>query len=368
MAGINLENLKKETQNFLKSVQDIKELENLRVKYLGRKGELNRLFESLKKMSLAEKRKFGPPLQKLKKELEAVFEQRFSEFKNKLQTLPGLDVTIPGKRLAVGHLHPLTLVEKEIREIFKSMNFSVIEGPEVESEYYNFDALNIPKDHPARDMWDTFWLKEPEGRNEKLEMRNKKSHALSLNSHLLLRTHTSPVQIRYMVTHKPPFQIIVPGRVFRYEATDASHETNFHQVEGLMVGKEVNLANFKFVIEEFFRRLFSAKGGSVSGGKKNVAVGLRPSYFPFVEPGLEIDVECVRCNGKGCGLCKESGWLEVMGAGMVHPRVFEAAGYNPRDWQGFAFGLGLERIAMIKYNIPDIRLFYSGDLRFIKQF
>ena len=174
----------------------------------------------------------------------------------------------------------------------------------------------------------------------------------------MLRTHTSPAQIRYMKSHKPPFQIIVPGRVFRYEATDASHETNFHQVEGLMVGKDITLANFKFVIEEFFKRLF----------KKNVAVRLRPSYFPFVEPGLEVDVRCVKCGGKGCNICKDSGWLEVMGAGMVHPRVFEAAGYNPRDFQGFAFGLGLERIAMIQYNIPDIRLFYSGDLRFIKQF
>ena len=182
---------------------------------------------------------------------------------------------------------------------------------------------------------------------------------------LLLRTHTSPVQIRYMQEHKPPFQIIVPGRVFRYEATDASHEINFYQVEGLMVGKDINLANFKFVIGEFFKRLF----------KKDLAIRLRPSYFPFVEPGLEVDVACVKCGGKGylrdggaCTLCKESGWLEVMGAGMVHPHVFEAAGYNPRELQGFAFGLGLERIAMIKYNIPDIRLFYSGDLRFIKQF
>ena len=188
-----------------------------------------------------------------------------------------------------------------------------------------------------------------------------------------MRTHTSPVQIRYMEQHKPPFQIIVPGRVFRYEATDASHETNFHQVEGLMVGKNVTLANFKFVIQEFFSRLFPEE--------KNVKIRLRPSYFPFVEPGLEVDVECIKCSGmpeqssirkahanESCSVCKESGWLEIMGAGMVHPKVFEAVHYNPRDWQGFAFGLGLERVAMIKYNIPDIRLFCSGDLRFIKQF
>lgn len=344
--------LKKQAEKLINSAKDAKQVEELRVKYLGRKdGEVTNLMKKLPALSVEERRAMGPALNSLKNELENFLNEKLSTFNSKPST--NFDVTMPGKKVSVGHLHPLTLVEREIREIFKAMNFSVVEGPEVESDYYNFDALNIPKNHPARDMWDTFWL------------RQNDSKLTAKSSKLLLRTHTSPVQIRYMENHKPPFQIVVPGRVFRYEATDASHEINFYQVEGLMVGKDVNLANFKFVIKEFFRRLF----------KKNVAIRLRPSYFPFVEPGLEVDVECVKCGGKavlpdgqGCNLCKESGWLEVMGAGMVHPRVFESAGYNPRDLQGFAFGLGLERIAMIKYNIPDIRLFYSGDLRFIKQF
>lgn len=353
MKFFDLEKLKKEALALVKSVNDVKSLEGARVKFLGRKeGEVTKILRSLGDLPLAEKRKLGPAANALRNEIERLLNKKLEELKalSAGRQVKALDLTMPGKKIALGHLHPLTIVEKEIREIFKAMNFSVVEGPEVESEYYNFDALNIPKDHPARDMWDTFWLRQNEIKNQKSKIKN--------TDRLLLRTHTSPVQIRYMETHKPPFQIIVPGRVFRYEATDTSHETNFHQVEGLMVGKEVNLANFKFVIEEFFKRLF----------KKNAAVRLRPSYFPFVEPGLEVDVRCVKCGGKGCNICKESGWLEVMGAGMVHPRVFEAAGYNPRDLRGFAFGLGLERIAMIKYNIPDIRLFYSGDLRFIKQF
>ena len=236
-----------------------------------------------------------------------------------------IDITIPGTKVGIGHLHPLTIMEDRIKEIFAELNFSIVEGPEVETEHYNFDALNIPAGHPARDMWDTFWLKS-----------DKK----------LLRTHTSPMQIRYMETHEPPFQIIVPGRVFRFEAIDASHQINFHQVEGLMVGPNVSLANLKYVISEFFKKLFN-------GG---VAMRFRPSYFPFVEPGLEVDI---KLGGK---------WLEVMGAGMVHHNVFDAVKYNPKFVRGFAFGLGLERLAMIKYNITDIRLFYENDLRFLKQF
>ncbi len=346
--------IKKLAEKLISSAKDAKQVEELRVRYLGRKdGEVTNLIKKLPGLEVSERKILGPALNSLKKDLEVLLDGRIEEMAGSSGSRASFDVTMPGKKVSVGHLHPLTLVEREIREIFKAMNFSVVEGPEVESDYYNFDALNIPKNHPARDMWDTFWMKT-DGKNSK-----------SKSGKFLLRTHTSPVQIRYMENHKPPFQIVVPGRVFRYEATDASHEINFYQVEGLMVGKDVNLANFKFVIKEFFRKLF----------KKNVAIRLRPSYFPFVEPGLEVDVECVKCGGKGktsdgqpCNLCRESGWLEVMGAGMVHPRVFEAAGYNPRDLQGFAFGLGLERIAMIKYNIPDIRLFYSGDLRFIKQF
>ena len=344
---VNLNDLKKQALKLIQDAKDAKTLEELRIRFLGRKeGELTNILRSLKDLSLDERRKIGPRANALRQELETSFSKKLESLKT--QNLKSeIDITMPGKKISVGHLHPLTIVDKQVRKIFKAMNFSVIEGPEVETEYYNFDALNIPKDHPARDMWDTFWLDQSakSGLIARPDSQSKSGLGLK-SSRLLLRTHTSPMQVRYMETHKPPFQIIVPGRVFRFEATDATHEINFYQIEGLMVGSEVNLANFKFVISEFLHRLFG----------KEIKVRFRPSYFPFVEPGLEVDIWF---NGK---------WLEVMGAGMVHPHVFEAAHYNPRDLQGFAFGLGLERIAMIKYNVPDMRMFYAGDLRFIKQF
>ncbi len=250
-----------------------------------------------------------------------------------------LDVTAPGKKIELGHLHPLTQAQKKATDIFSSMGFEIAEGPELENEYYNFDALNIPKNHPARDMWDTFWLK-PE--------HKKTSAATGKSQSLLMRTHTSSVQIRYMENNKPPFRIIAPGRVFRYEATDATHEIQFYQLEGLMVGKNITLANLKAVMEEFFRSFFS--------GGEDMEIRLRPSYFPFVEPGVEIDM---KFNGK---------WMEIAGAGMVHPNVLENVKLDPREWRGFAFGMGIDRLAMIKHKIDDVRLFYSGDLRFIKQF
>lgn len=236
-----------------------------------------------------------------------------------------IDVTVPGKKIEYGHLHPLTLTQKKAADIFSSMGFEIAEGPELETEHYNFDALNIPKDHPARDMHDTFWLK----------------------NNLLMRTHTSPVQIHYMETHQPPIRIIVPGRVFRYEATDAKHEVQFYQLEGLMIGRKITLANLKGIMEVFFQKFFNSK---------DIKIRLRPSYFSFVEPGVEVDM---KFKGK---------WMEIAGAGMVHPNVLRGVGIDSREWQGFAFGMGLDRLAMIKYKIDDIRLFYSADLRFIKQF
>jgi phenylalanyl-tRNA synthetase alpha chain len=256
------------------------------------------------------------------------------------------DETIPGQIPSFGHLHPLTLVRMKSQDIFQTMGFYTVDGPEIENEWYNFDALNIPKDHPARDMWDTFWL------------RNVRSQELKGKYRLLLRTHTSPLQIRFMEKNNPPFRIIAPGRVFRHEATDASHEINFYQLEGLMVDKYVSVSNFKAVIEGFFSIFFN----------KRIKIRLRPSYFPFVEPGFEIDISCINCLGKGCSSCKKMGWVEVMGAGMVHPLVFKNVGLNPKFWQGFAFGIGLDRLAMMKYKIDDVRLFYSGDLRFLYQF
>jgi phenylalanyl-tRNA synthetase alpha chain len=287
---------------------------------------------SLKDLSLEQRKIIGPKAQQLKQELDKLISLKKEDLE-KRNLIPKIDLTKPGKRLKLGHLHPLTLVEQKMRQIFSGMNFSVVDGPELENEYYNFDALNFPPNHPAREMQDTFWIKQEKTSNSK--------------QNFLLRTHTSPVQVRFMEKYNPPFQIIVPGKVFRNEAIDAGHEINFYQLEGLVVGKNINLANFKFIIEEFFNKFFK--------GEK-IEFRYRPSYFPFVEPGLEV---IIKYQGR---------WFEIAGAGMVHKHVFEYAHYNPKEFQGFAFGMGIDRLAMIKYKIPDIRLFYSGDLRFINQF
>ena len=336
---MDIRTIKESAKKDIQNAKDAKAFDVVRVKYLGRKdGELTNILKSLKDMSLEEKRKVGVEANALKLELEELIEKKEKELSAKGGKR--LDVTKPGKKMALGHLHPLTKIDKEIRAIFSSINFTIVDGPELEDEYHNFDALNIPADHPARDMWDTFWVKPTTDNGEKIKIGEK-------GGRLLMRTHTSPMQIRYMETHKPPFQIIVPGRTFRYEATDASHEINFYQVEGLMVGPDITLANFKFVIETFFKKFFG----------KELEFRYRPSYFPFVEPGVELDIKLP--GGK---------WLEVMGAGMVHRNVFDAVKYDRREVQGFAFGMGLDRLAMIKYGIPDIRLFYSGDARFTEQF
>ncbi len=330
---MDLGKLEHQALESIAKAKDVAALEAVRVEYLGREhGKLTEVLRSLKNRPLAERKKLGPAANALKGKLEGALKARRGALE-KAPTERQFDVTKPGKRAARGHLHPLTRIDAEVRRIFASMNFSVVEGPEVETEYHNFDALNIPPDHPARDLWDTFWIK---GNGTKRG-----------DPKLLLRTHTSPMQIRYMLSHNPPFQIIVPGRVFRYEPTDASHEINFYQVEGLMVGPDVSLSNLKFVVEEFLRRLLG----------NNVEFRFRPSYFPFVEPGVEVDIRF-----------KGDRWLEVMGAGMVHRNVFDAVRYNPETMQGFAFGVGLDRLAMIKYHVPDIRLFYSGDVRFVRQF
>ncbi|MFC1629797.1 phenylalanine--tRNA ligase subunit alpha [Patescibacteria group bacterium] len=343
MAKIDLEKLKVEAQKEIKEAKNLKELDEVFKKYLGKRGKLTQVLRSLEKLPKTQRIKTGKASNELKsffkKELEGKTNKIEAKNKEEARREKWIDVTVPSKKPVLGHLHPLTLIKRKAEEIFQAMGFSVVGGPEVETEWYNFDALNIPKDHPARDMWDTFWLK-PRDEN------------------LLLRTHTSPVQIRYMEKNIPPLRIIVPGRVFRYEATDASHEINFYQLEGLMVDKLVSAANFKAVIEEFFKRFFA----------KEVKIRLRPSYFPFTEPSFEVDLTCLNCLGKGCSVCSRSGWLEIMGAGMVHPAVFKSAKINHKDWQGFAFGMGLDRLAMMKYKINDIRLFYSGDLRFLNQF
>lgn len=319
-------------------------LEEIRTRFLGRKAELTEKLKFLGKMTAEEKREFGPILQVAKKEILDAIDTRKSDLERDAFDWEGerIDVTLPGEKVTCGHIHPITCVLRGIEGIFVSMGFDVADGPEIETEFYNFDALNIPRDHPARDAWDTFWLSE---KNEKGER-------------LALRPHTSPVQIHYMQSHTPPFRVIVPGKCFRNEATDATHEHTFHQFEALMVGDDVNVANFKFVGEEFFSRFFGQR----------ITVRLRPSFFPFTEPSFEFDISCTVCGGDKCSSCKQTGWLEVGGAGMVNQNVLVSGGYERNRYQGFAWGFGVERLAMMKYKIDDIRLFHSGDLRFVRQF
>ncbi len=347
-----LQKLKDRALQAIASAENLSALQQIEVKFLGRKGELTEILKSLKDLPLEEKRTVGQLTNQTKIEIEnrlkqkqAVLETR--ELEKKLsQEL--FDVTTPGQifknqNCESGHLHPLSKVQKEVENIFSAMGFSVMDGPEVESEYYNFEGLNIPADHPARDMQDTFFLQDK---------------AAEKHGRLVLRTHTSPVQVRTMEKYGAPLRIIVPGRVFRYEATDASHDSTFYQVEGLMIDKNISLADLKGVMGEFLTRLF----------KKEVKVRFRPGYFPFVEPGLELDFSCLICNEKGCSVCKRTGWVEFMGSGMVHPNVLKAGGIDPKIYQGWAFGFGLTRLVMMRYSIDDIRLLTSGDLRFIRQF
>lgn len=326
-----------------------KELEEWRIKYLGRKSDLSLFFNSLSHLPLARRKKEGMIANKYHRLLRSLYKEKKETFASPI-SLEFLDISRPGEKLKQGHLHPLTLITRQIVSIFEKMGFAIIEGPEIETEHYNFDALNIPANHPARDMWDTLWLK---GKRES-SVPNLATKKRLVNSPLLLRTHTSPEQIRYMETHEPPFRVIAPGRCFRHEATDSSHEIQFHQIEGLMVGEKINLANFKAIIELVTRSIFQDK----------VLIRFRPSYFPFVSPGVEVDIKLKQKTKRG----KNNDWMEIMGAGMVHPFLFSEVGYTPNRWQGFAFGLGIERIAMIKYHIDDIRLFFNPDIRFLEQF
>jgi phenylalanyl-tRNA synthetase alpha chain len=323
----------------INSSQEEKGLYDAKVKYVGRNGDLTKILKNLKNLSPEERKQLGPLANQARQEIEKAYEARKKVLGEQIDwEKEKIDVTLPGKKSEIGSLHPITIIYREIEKIFSSMGFEVVEGPELETEWYNFDALNIPADHPARDEWDTFWIKSKD--------------------RLVLRTHTSPVQLRYMQKNKPPFRIIAPGRCFRREATDATHEHTFHQFEALVVGDDINIGHFKYVAKEFF---------SVFLGKK-VDVRIRPSFFPFTEPSFEFDISCTVCSGKGCKSCKGGGWLEIGGAGMVNQSVFAAAGYPRNRYQGFAWGFGVERLAMMKYKIDEIRWFESGDLRFINQF
>jgi phenylalanyl-tRNA synthetase alpha chain len=327
----------------LSRISEPDELELWRVRYLGRKSGVTQVLRSLATLPLEERRKVGARANEVKSALESrlIEKKRIVEEVHLISALEQkrLDVTLPGRPVSKGRSHPITQTLGEICDIFKSMGFQVFEGPDVEWDYYNFEALNIPRYHPARDMFATLWIdSEMEGR--------------------LLRTHTSPMQIRIMEKTRPPIRVIVPGRVYRYEATDATHESMFYQVEGLAVDENITLADLKGTLFEFCRRLL--------GQERRVR--FRCDYFPFVEPGVEVAIDCLACNGGGCRLCGYTGWIEILGAGMVHPDVLRKLDIDPEVHSGFAFGLGVERIPMLRYGIEDIRLFYSNDLRFLKQF
>lgn len=333
---VRLKNLKDVILKELAEIKDHQLLVDLKNKYLGRKGELNEILKSLKDLSDAEKPRIGKLANEIKQELTEVFAQVEAVLNADKQINFNFDSSLPGTKKELGHLNPSTIVQYEIEEAFSAMGFAVYDGPQLESDYYNFTALNIPENHPARDTQDTFWL---EGEN-------------------LLRTHTSSLQVRMLEKYGAPFRGIFPGRVFRYESTDASHDHTFYQLEGLMVDEGINIGNLIATMRTLLSSVF----------KHEVDVRLRPGFFPFVEPGFEMDIKCLVCGGSGCSVCKQSGWVELMPCGMVHPRVLEAGGLDPKVYSGFAFGLGLTRMAMMKYRIDDIRLFQSGDLRFLKQF
>ena len=323
----------------LTKISDSASLEEWRVKYIGRKGQLTTLMRRLSEVPTNERREAGEFSNAVKQALTEAFNARQGELsptKNVGRTT--LDTTLPGRKINKGTLHISTLVINEILDIFNQLGFTTLEGPEVECEEYNFDKLNIPPDHPARDDMDTLWVESDQP--------------------LLLRTHTSPMQVRAMQQQDPPIRVVVPGKCFRYEATDASHDWQFHQIEGLAIGKGITMANMKWAFEQFARRMF--------GGDRKIR--LRCDFFPFVEPGVDVSVDCFICSGNGCRLCKQTGWIEIMGAGMTHPNVLKAVGYDPNIVSGFAFGMGPERIAMLKYGIDDIRLFFENDFRFLRQF
>lgn len=332
----NLKNLKNKVAKELEEVKDSKFLADLKTKYLGRKGELAVILKGLKDLSVEEKPRIGQLANEVKQELAIIFNKAEKVWQGQDQDELDFDPTLPGHKQEQGHLHPSTIVQYEIEDAFSKMGFNIYDGPQLESDYYNFTALNIPEDHPARDTQDTFWV---EGKN-------------------LLRTHTSNLQVRMLEKHGAPFRGVFPGRVFRYEATDASHDHTFYQLEGLMVDKDINIGNLIATMKTLLSAVF----------KTDVDVRLRPGFFPFVEPGFEMDIKCLVCEGDGCSVCKQSGWVELMPCGMVHPKVLEAAGVDPKEYSGFAFGLGLTRMTMMKYRIDDIRLLQSGDLRFLKQF
>ncbi len=353
MTSQEIQNLKQEFTTELEAVTTADQLRDLEIAYLGRKqGKVTNLLRGLKDVSVEDRKTLGPLLQQLKSDIETAIRARQESLEPRTYNLePRVDVTLPGKKFPMGHYSPLTTMRRSVEEVFRSMGFMVVDGPELESEYFNFDALNIPQWHPAREMWDTFYVSDSAHRipNYKLPITNNR---------LLLRTHTSAMQVRIMRQFPLPLRAIVPGTVYRNEATDARHEKAFMNVEGLVVAEGISLQHLISVSRLFLKKVLA----------EDVEVRFRPGYFPFTEPSLELDISCLICKQKGCAVCKKTGWLEFMGAGMVHPNVLKAGGIDPKKYTGFAFGFGLDRLVMLKYGIDDVRLFRSQDLRFIEQF
>ncbi|HTT60918.1 MAG TPA: phenylalanine--tRNA ligase subunit alpha [Bryobacteraceae bacterium] len=324
----------------IQAARSPQDLEAVRVDVLGRKGSLTQAGKEMGKLTPELRAPVGKLLNAVKQNIESAFEVRLREFEARALeerlNAEWLDLTLPAPGPRIGHLHPITQIQAEIEDLFVSMGFAVLDGPEVEDEYHNFDALNLPADHPARDMQDTFWLTDGN----------------------VLRTHTSPVQVRGMERLGPPLRMIAPGRAFRNENVDASHEHTFYQVEGMMIDRDVSVAHLIYFMKTLLSAIF----------KREVTVRLRPGYFPFVEPGFELDIRCLICGGPGCPVCKQSGWVELLPCGLVNPNVLRMSGIDPEEWNGFAFGLGLTRLVMMRYAIDDIRLLQGGDLRFLRQF
>ena len=335
-----LENIRRTAIERLDAAKDLKSLDELRVALLGKKGELTAILKQMGKLSAEERPVIGQLANEVRADIEKELETRMAAVKEAMQNArleaERLDVTLPGKKPLLGKKHPLTLVLDEVKDIFLGMGFDVVQGPEVELDYYNFEALNIPKNHPARDTQDTFYITD----------------------NILLRTQTSGMQVRTMEKKKPPIRIIAPGRVYRSDAVDATHSPVFHQIEGLVVDKGVTMGDLKGTLEIFVKKLYG----------EDAQVRFRPHHFPFTEPSAEMDIMCFNCHGEGCRLCKNEGWIEILGCGMVHPKVLRGCGIDPEEYSGFAFGMGLERIVMRRFNIDDLRLFYENDMRFLDQF
>ena len=332
--------IRERAEKELSELRDATELENFRVQVLGKKGELTGILKQMGSLSAEERPKMGQLANEVRASIEAMLKEKTAELRSKEQEAKlkkeTIDVTLPGKKHEIGHKHPLSIVLDEVKDIFVGMGFQIATGPEVEWDYYNFEALNLPPDHPARDTQDTFYITEK----------------------MLLRTQTSPVQIRVMEKQEPPIRIIAPGRVYRSDAVDATHSPFFHQIEGLVVDKGITMGDLKGSLMQFAKRLYG----------EDTEIRLRPHHFPFTEPSCEMDVTCFKCGGKGCPTCKGEGWIEILGAGMIHPKVLEGCGIDTDVYSGWAFGMGLERLAMRRFKISDLRLIFENDVRFLQQF